>query len=138
MIHAVGVKKIMAKAVNSKTTTKEPLSAEQMEIFFNLLTDYTDKVSLINSVYESDLETAFQAMEGAVEEVLQWDTSSFSPDLRRTLLSYLTFHRETVWEIIQEARSLLMSDRREYVKRLVNHHKEFTKWLTRLERQFAA
>ncbi|HNN76803.1 MAG TPA: hypothetical protein PKN93_19295, partial [Leptospiraceae bacterium] len=83
MIHAVGVKKIMAKAVNSKTTTKEPLSAEQMEIFFNLLTDYTDKVSLINSVYESDLETAFQAMEGAVEEVLQWDTSSFSPDLRR-------------------------------------------------------
>mgnify|MGYP000884310692 FL=1 len=138
MIHAVGVKKIMAKAVNSKTTTKEPLSAEQMEIFFNLLTDYTDKVSLINSVYESDLETAFQAMEGAVEEVLQWDTSSFSPDLRLTLLSYLTFHRETVWEIIQEARSLLMSDRREYVKRLVNHHKEFIKWLSRMERNFAA
>ena len=77
-------------------------------------------------------------MEGAVEEVLQWDTSSFSPDLRRTLLSYLTFHRETVWEIIQEARSLLMSDRREYVKRLVNHHKEFIKWLSRMERNFAA
>lgn len=128
----------MAKAVNPSQTTKQPDSQQEMEIFFNLLTDHTDKVSLINSVYESDLDAAFQAMEGSVEEVMQWDLSGIDALMKRTLLSYLTFHRETVWEIIQEARALLMSDRREYVKRLVNHHKEFTKWLSRMERQFAA
>lgn len=124
--------------VKQSQTINAPGTPEEFELYFNRVTDYTDKVSLVNSVYESDLETAFAAMEEAVEEVMKWELTGLDAGIRRILLSHLTFHRETVWEIIQEARSLLISDRREYVKRLVNHHKEFTKWLTRLERQFAA
>jgi len=128
----------MVKPVNPSQTMKPPETQPELELFFNQLTDHTDKVSLVNSVYESDLDSAFQLMEGSIDEVMQWDITGLDAVMKRTLLSYLTFHRETVWEIIQEARALLMADRREYVKRLVNHHKEFTKWLSRIERQFAA
>jgi len=95
-------------------------------------------VALINSDYESDLEGAVSSMEASMKAIMGWDLAGLAGEEKRMFLSHLSFHREIVADIISEARSQLVEARREYLKRLVAYHKDFAKWFSRLERQFAA
>ncbi len=105
---------------------------------FNELSNITDQVALMNSPYDTNLDEAFAAMEGLVEESRSWDLEGMTPEARRVFLSHMSFHREIVAEIIVEARRLLIEERRPYLKRLVNYHKSFSNWLSRLEKKYAA
>lgn len=114
------------------------VSREDVELKFNILSDITDQVALVNSVYESDIDHAIDQMTGFVQDAMGWDLDVMTEEARQFYLSHMSFHREIVAEIIAEARQLLMDDRREQVKRLVNYHKDFSRWLNGIEKKYAA
>jgi len=107
-----------------------------LEKRFNLLQDITDQVAMMNSRYDSDLEAAFQTMEGFTVEARSWDLDTMEPAILRTYMSHMSFHREIVAEIIAEARRQLIDERRDILKRLVNYHKDFSRWYVRAEKKY--
>ena len=111
-------------------------SVEALEKSFNRLQDITDQVAQMNSRYDSDLDSAFDTMEGFTVEARKWDVDNMDDHIRRTYLSHMSFHREIVAEIIAEARRQLIEERRELLKRLVGYHKEFSRWYTRAEKKY--
>ena len=124
--------------MNSEIGTAGLKTLQEVEVRFDTLSDITDRVALVNSVYDSKLEEAFQEMEDFVEDAQGWDLSIMDDDALRFYLSHMSFHREIVAEIINEARQVLLDDRRPYVKRLVNYHREFSRWLSGIEKKYAA
>lgn len=124
--------------MNSEIGTAGLRSLQEVEVRFDTLSDITDRVALVNSVYDSNLEGAFQEMEDFVGDAQGWDLSILDDDALRFYLSHMSFHREIVAEIINEARQVLIDDRRPYVKRLVNYHREFSRWLSGIEKKYAA
>ncbi|MBI3394431.1 MAG: hypothetical protein HY042_01210 [Spirochaetia bacterium] len=114
------------------------MELKELETRFEKLREITDRVALMNTVYDSDITSAFDGMEGFMAEAMTWDLHSFGADARRAYLSHMSFHREIVADTIAEARRLLLPERREYLKRLVSYHKNFIKWFGKLERQYAA
>ena len=113
-------------------STSTTLNLSTVETRFDRLSAITDRVALINSVYDSDLNGAFDEMESFIGDARTWDPAEMDEDARRFYLSHMSFHREIVAEIISEARRVLLDDRRPFVKRLVNYHRESSKWLTGL------
>lgn len=114
------------------------MTLQEIDQRFDELSDMTDRVALMNSRYDSDLDAAFTEMENFIRESKTWDIEMMSPEHRQVYMSHLSFHREIVAEIIREARDLLLNDRRNYLKRLVNYHKDFSDWLGRIEKRYAA
>ena len=125
-------------AAISDEKAPQPQTLKEVETHFDALSDITDLVAQINSIYESDIEGNLQVMEDFIHDAMSWDLGLLEPDAKRFYLSHMTFHREIVSEIIAEARLVLIEERRAYVKRLVNYHKEFKRWLLDLEKNFAA
>ncbi|MCB1173088.1 MAG: PLU-1-like domain protein [Leptospiraceae bacterium] len=119
-------------------TTRQPCTLKEVEVRFDDLSNITDLVAQINSIYESDIEGNIQAMEDFIHDAMSWDLSLLDLDALQFYLSHMSFHREIVSEIITEARQVLIEERRSYVKRLVNYHKEFKRWVTNLEKNYAA
>lgn len=111
---------------------------EEMDSHFNELADITDRVALVNSHYDSNLEKSFGEMESNVKTAMSWDLESMSREMRQVFMSHMSFHREIIAEIIAEARKLLIEERRAYLKRLVAYHKDFSTWLNRVEKKYAA
>ena len=114
------------------------MSLQEVEARFDVLSDITDRVALMNSVYESDLEGAFHEMESFIGGARTWDLEAMEEAARKFYLSHMSFHREIVAEIIAEARQVLLDERRPYVKRLVNYHRDFSRWLNGIEKKYAA
>lgn len=114
------------------------MNTDELDYIFNRLTGITDRIAQMNSIYEIDLDSAFKDLAEHSVVVQNIADQNLASDSRRAYLSHLTFHREIVADIISEARRLLMENRRVYVRQLVAYHKDFTKWLSRIERQFAA
>ena len=116
----------------------QPRTLKEVEKHFDQLSDITDLVAQINSIYESDIEGNLQTMEDFIYDVMDWDIDILERDARLFYISHMTFHREIVSEIIAEARQVLIDERRSYLKRLVNYYKKFKIWLDRMESEFAA
>ncbi|MEQ9363555.1 MAG: PLU-1-like domain protein [Leptospirales bacterium] len=114
------------------------MTLQEVETQFDVLSDVTDRVALMNSVYESDLEGAFNEMEAFTEDARTWDVGAMEEAARKFYLSHMSFHREIVAEIIAEARQVLLEERRACVKRLVNYHRDFSRWLNGIEKKYAA
>ncbi|MBE7440702.1 MAG: PLU-1-like domain protein [Spirochaetales bacterium] len=114
------------------------LTVAQLEEKFSQLTDITDRVAMINSRYDSDLDGALTEMEEFIEDAMQWDVEQLTAEARLNYLSQVSFHREVIAEIIADARRLLIDERREQVKRLVAYHKNFSRWCNKVEKLFAA
>ncbi len=119
-------------------STDTLMTLQEVETRFDVLSDVTDRVALVNSVYESDLEDAFSEMETFIADAQTWDLEAMEEAARKFYLSHMSFHREIVAEIIAEARQVLIDERRAAVKRLVNYHREFSRWLNSLEKKYAA
>lgn len=124
-------KKFFERKINLSKITKD-----EIERFFSVLREITDKVALMNSPYPSELELAFLRLEEFWNGLSTIDLGLIPGDVRLLFISHLTFHRETVADIITEARELLMEDRRTFLKRLVQYHREFTKWLQQIEKKY--
>ncbi|MEQ8353785.1 MAG: hypothetical protein RH862_20070 [Leptospiraceae bacterium] len=120
--------------VQPEEVQPEELTMEQLEQVFDVLSEITDRISLMNSVYESNLEQAFDDLKQFSLTVRQWSAEQIPQEIRRFYLSHLTFHREIIADIIAEARSLLMEERREYLKTLVRYHKDYCAWLDTMEK----
>jgi hypothetical protein len=112
-----------------------PEDIESLDKNFNKLSEITDRVALINSPYESQLDQAICEMENFIENIYNWDFINLSPEVMRSLLSHLSFHREIVSDIISEARQQLVEERREFLKRIVVYHKTLARNLLKLERK---
>ncbi len=123
---------------NVQDALAAPVTFEDVEGRFVGLSDITDSVAQVNLPYESDLDGAFQAMESFIATARGWDLGPMDAAARRCYLSHMSFHREIVAEIIAEARRVLLDDRRHYVKRLVNYHRDFSRWLSGIEKRYAA
>ena len=107
------------------------LTFQSLEEKFQKLTEVTDRVALINSEYDSDIETSIITLLSVIEEVKNMiiDIEKNSDERHsKCYFSHLSFHREVMAEIISEARILLISERREYLKRLVSYYKSFCFW----------
>ncbi len=113
-------------------------TVKDVEVEFDKLSNITDRVALMNSEYEAELEPAFREMENFIANARQWDISDLLPEVRQFYLSSISFHREIVAEILAEARSLLMENRRHYLKRLAHYHKGLSQWLQELEESHSA
>ena len=118
------------------------MTLEELETHFNQLTEITDQVALITSVYDSDvLGDALTDMENFVKDVMSWNMEEMDAQIKKAYLSHLSFHREIVAEIIAETRQSLkegqthVQDRRPYLKRLVHYHKNFIKWFAQEEKK---
>lgn len=120
--------------VQPEEVQPEELTMERLEQVFDVLSEITDRINLMNSVYESDLDQAFSDLEQFSTTVRQWSAEQIPQEIRRFYLSHLTFHREIIADIIAEARSLLMEERREYLKSLVRYHKDYCSWLDTMEK----
>lgn len=114
------------------------MEATQLDMRFGRLSEITDRLAQINTIYDTDVDRAFDEMEEFTKEVMTWDPGTMGADSLRSFLSHMSFHREVVADIIAEARRLLLPERRESLKKLVNYHKNFVKWFSRIERQYAA
>lgn len=112
------------------------VSKDDVEKLFAVLREISDKVAKINSRFPSDLDLAFRRLIEFWDGLKTVPVQSLAPDVRMLYFSHITFHRETIADIIAEARELLMEDRREYLKRLVQYHREFVQWLHQLEKKF--
>lgn len=117
----------------------QPVSVDidELEKVFATLTEVTDRVSLMNSVYDSDLDQAFSDLDRFTNEIADWNYDDIPEESRSYFMSHLTFHREIIADIIQEARSLLYDERRPYLKKLVKYHKDYAAWLSKIERRYA-
>ena len=120
--------------VRPEEVEPEELTIQQLEQVFDVLSEITDRISLMNSIYESNLDQAFGDLKDFSGTVRQWSAEQIPREIRRFYLSHLTFHREIIADIIAEARSLLMDERREYLKSLVKYHKDYCSWLDSMER----
>ena len=120
--------------VRPEEVEPEELTIQQLEQVFDVLSEITDRISLMNSIYESNLDKAFGDLKDFSGNVRQWSAEQIPQEIRRFYLSHLTFHREIIADIIAEARSLLMDERREYLKALVKYHKDYCSWLDSMER----
>lgn len=109
---------------------------DEIERFFSILREITDKVALMNSPYPSELELAFTRLEEFWNGLKKINLDLLSGEIRLLYISHLTFHRETVADIIREARELLIEERRTFLKRLVQYHREFSKWLQQIEKKY--
>lgn len=116
----------------------QPTTLKEVETHFDELSDLTDLVAQVNSIYESDIEGNMQKMEDFIHNAMKWDVNILEPDAKLFYISHMSFHREIVSEVIADARQVLIDERRPYVKRLVNYFKEFKRWLANLEKEFAA
>jgi hypothetical protein len=126
----------MRKNSSKEKSTYTKITKDEIERFFSVLREITDKVALMNSPYPSELELAFLRLEEFWSGLSTIDLGLIPGDVRLLFISHLTFHRETVADIITEARELLMEDRRTFLKRLVQYHREFTKWLQQIEKKY--
>ncbi|MBW7857257.1 MAG: hypothetical protein H3C43_02910 [Leptonema sp. (in: Bacteria)] len=113
------------------------VSRESLDRFFTVLRDITDRVALMNSPYPSDIERAFGQLEEFMAGCEKFNLEEMKPAACKFHLSHLTFHRETVADIIAEARELLMDDRRPYLQRLVAYQRDFIAWLNKAEKRFS-
>ncbi|MBU43626.1 MAG: hypothetical protein CMN76_10430 [Spirochaetaceae bacterium] len=127
----------LEEKVHPEEVQPEELTLEQLEEVFDVLSEITDRISLMNSVYESNLDQAFEDLKQFSHTVRQWSADQIPQDIRRFYLSHLTFHREIIADIIAEARSLLMEERREYLKTLVRYHKDYCSWLDTMEKSLS-
>ncbi len=117
---------------------EQPSSLPEVEKRFEILSDITDQVSQVNSLYETDLDAAFEGMERFTSDARTWDLATMHDDARKFYLSHMSFHREIVADIIAEGRRILLDERRPYLKRLVNYHRDFSRWLAGIEKKYAA
>lgn len=113
---------------------KNTIPKEQIESFFNRQSEITDRVALVNSVYESDIARAVEELEAFFDEIKSWEFDELSEQQLPVFLSHISFHREIIADIITEARQLLLEGRRDYIKRLVAYHKELSAWFSRKEK----
>lgn len=113
------------------------VSRESLDRFFAVLRDITDRVALINSPYPSDIERAFVQLEEFMAGCKQLNLEEMKPVACKFHLSHLTFHRETVADIIAEARELLIDERRPYLQRLVAYQRDFITWLNKSAKSFS-
>ncbi len=112
------------------------ISKNDVEKFFSILREITDKVALMNSPYPSDLPLAFMRLKEFWNGLQNLNLDLLQNEIRLLFISHLTFHRETIADIIAEARELLMEDRRNYLKDLVNYHRDFINWLKQIEKKY--
>src|SRR5690606_29785552 len=112
------------------------MTLQEIDRHFDRLRDVTDNVALMNHRYDVDLESAFAEMEETVQEAMSWDLAGMTGEMRMAYMSHMSFHREIIAETIAEARTVLIDERRGYLKRLVTYHKNFRLWLNRLEKKF--
>ncbi|MCS7205055.1 MAG: hypothetical protein NZ853_05110 [Leptospiraceae bacterium] len=110
------------------------ITKDEVENFFSILREITDKVALINSTFPSDLELSFTRLEEFWRGLSRLDLSQLNGEIRFLFLSHLAFHRESIADIISEARALLIEERRGFLKRLVQYHKEFNNWFKQIEK----
>lgn len=114
----------------------QDLTKDDVEKIFSILREITDRVARINSQYPSELDLAFKRLEEFWTGLSKINFETIQNSIRPLFISHLTFHRESIADIIQEARSLLMEERREFLKRLVQYHREYSKWLQNIERNY--
>lgn len=107
---------------------------EGLEEYFSGLSEITDRVAMINSEYQTDIASALDDL----LNFISWDDFNQIDKMDQTgvqsFLSHMSFHREIIADIINEARQLLMEERRESLRRLVSYHKIFVKNFAALEK----
>ncbi len=104
-----------------------------LEKHFSELIKITDRIAMINSPYESDLDGAFIDLEEVHSNMQRWDIDGMSDDIKSELLGHLSFHREILLDILGEARSGIIESRRPFIKRLARIHKNYVNWFERIE-----
>lgn len=134
----VAIQEIINENPGVEIESQHPTALHAVEEHFDVLSNITDQVAQINSIYETDIEGNLAAMENFIADARTWNLAALESDARQFYLSHMSFHREIVAEIIAEARQVLIDERRPYVKRLVNYHKSFSHWLSGIEKSSAA
>ena len=117
--------------MGSRTST-----AVIIEKKFDDLSNITDQVALMNSVHGGDVELPIKEMGTLIAELKEWNLDKLSVEDRRSYLSHMSFHREIIAAIIDEARSLVIERYRQHLKTLVAYHKGFSHWLRNVERYY--
>ncbi len=107
----------------------------ELESYFQKLTDATDNVAAINTHYEADHNKDFDVLEGIFTDIQSLEWEKTDPSYFNLFTSYYTFHVKIIEEIIREAREILNSEKREYVKRLVNYKKVADEWFLNLKKK---
>jgi hypothetical protein len=111
------------------------LDYPELESYFQVLTDTTDNIAIINTHYEADHDRDFQQLEDIFNDITSrpWE---HSPDNYYVLFtSYFTFHVKIIEEIIKEAREILNPEKREYLKKLVAYKREAEEWFQSLKKK---
>ncbi len=109
----------------------------EIEKKFDVIGDITNQVALVNNIHESDVGESIETMKQLIAKLQEYDLEAMSVDHRQYYLSHMSFHREIVADIITEARSLLIEERRHHLKTLVSYHREFRRWFSSIERRYS-
>jgi hypothetical protein len=119
----------------AETIAQTITTREELESYFNKLSEITDRVALINSEYQTDIATAVNDLENFMSEESFRSIDRADQGLAQSFLSHMSFHREIIADIINGARQLLIEERREFLRRLVAYHKSFVKNFSIMEKR---
>jgi hypothetical protein len=107
----------------------------ELESYFQILTDVTDNIAIINTHYEADHDRDFQQLEDIYEDIITHPWEKTDDRYYSLFTSYFTFHVKIIEELINEARHILNPDKRPYLKRLVNYKKSADDWFSTLKKK---
>ncbi|TGK09068.1 PLU-1-like domain protein [Leptospira fletcheri] len=108
---------------------------QDLDSYFQSLTDITDTISILNSPYDSDFDADIDRMEDFFKDIQSRDWYSQGREHFNLFASHFSFHTKIVEEIIREAREILDPERRVYVKRLVSYNKNVLEWFAELQKR---
>ncbi|HMV43181.1 MAG TPA: PLU-1-like domain protein [Leptospiraceae bacterium] len=106
-----------------------------LESYFQVLTDTTDNIAIINTHYEADHDRDFKQLEDIFSDIISRPWEHSPDDYYVLFTSYFTFHVKIIEEIIKEAREILNPEKRDYLKKLVNYKKEADEWFQALKKK---
>ncbi|EQA46619.1 hypothetical protein LEP1GSC050_0402 [Leptospira broomii serovar Hurstbridge str. 5399] len=112
-----------------------PVEYQDLDSYFQSLTDITDTIAILNSPYDSDFDADISRMEDFFKDIQSKDWLSQEREHFNLFASHFSFHIKIVEEIIREAREILDPERRVYVKRLVSYQKGAQDWLADVQRR---
>ncbi|TGK20152.1 PLU-1-like domain protein [Leptospira fluminis] len=108
---------------------------QDLDSYFQSLTDITDTISILNSPYDSDFDADIDRMEDFFKDIQSRDWFAHGREHFNLFASHFSFHTKIVEEIIREAREILDPERRAYVKRLVSYNKNVLEWFAELQKR---
>lgn len=108
---------------------------ENLESYFQELTDITDQIAMMNHHFDAKPGENIEKMLSFTENLRSLEWESKEKEYYELFSSYYTFHLKIVEEIIAESREEWQEENKTHVKNLVQYLKKAEDWYSALKKK---